>query len=52
MLGLYALGSVIYFYQFPEKYWPGKFDLIFSSHQVNKPSTLIPQPHLLVAPGA
>jgi hypothetical protein len=34
MLGLYALGSCIYFYQFPEKYYPGRFDLIFSSHQV------------------
>ena len=34
MLGLYALGTVIYFYQFPEKYWPGTFDFIFSSHQV------------------
>lgn len=34
MLGLYALGSCIYFYQFPEKYWPGRFDLIFSSHQL------------------
>jgi len=34
MLGLYALGTVIYFYQFPEKYWPGTFDFIFSSHQL------------------
>jgi channel protein (hemolysin III family) len=34
MLGLYALGTIIYFYKFPEKYWPGSFDFIFSSHQL------------------
>ena len=34
MLALYSLGSVIYFYQFPERIWPGRFDLVFSSHQL------------------
>jgi len=34
MLALYGLGTVIYTYQFPERYWPDKFDLLFSSHQL------------------
>ncbi|EKX31893.1 hypothetical protein GUITHDRAFT_121917 [Guillardia theta CCMP2712] len=34
MIGIYALGSVIYYYRFPERYWPGKFDIVFSSHQL------------------
>lgn len=27
-------GSMVYLKQFPEKYWPGKFDLLGSSHQI------------------
>lgn len=29
-----AMGSVVYIIQFPEKYFPGKFDIIGSSHQI------------------
>ena len=34
MLGLYALGTVIYTFQFPERYFPHRFDLYLSSHQL------------------
>ena len=34
MLGLYALGTVIYTLQFPERYFPHRFDLYLSSHQL------------------
>jgi channel protein (hemolysin III family) len=34
MLGLYALGTVIYTTQFPERYFPHRFDLYLSSHQL------------------
>mmetsp|Transcript_56800 Transcript_56800/g.149624 ORF Transcript_56800/g.149624 Transcript_56800/m.149624 type:complete len:512 (+) Transcript_56800:17-1552(+) len=34
MLGMYALGTVIYFAQFPERFWPHRFDFFFSSHQL------------------
>lgn len=34
MLGIYAFGTAIYTFQFPEKYFPGTFDFFFSSHQL------------------
>jgi adiponectin receptor len=34
MLGLYALGTVIYTLQFPERYFPHRFDIYLSSHQL------------------
>jgi adiponectin receptor len=34
MLGIYAFGTAIYTFQFPEKYFPGTFDYFFSSHQL------------------
>mmetsp|Transcript_2156 Transcript_2156/g.5642 ORF Transcript_2156/g.5642 Transcript_2156/m.5642 type:complete len:203 (+) Transcript_2156:415-1023(+) len=34
MLGLYGLGVVLYTSRFPERFYPGRFDLWFSSHQV------------------
>ncbi len=34
MLGLYAIGTVIYTLQFPERYFPHRFDIYLSSHQL------------------
>jgi adiponectin receptor len=30
----YVVGAVLYLTRFPEKYFPGKFDFVFSSHQL------------------
>ena len=35
MGGLYILGAVCYALRFPEKWWPGKFDLAFNSHNIH-----------------
>lgn len=32
--GSYMLGFVFYAAQFPEKHWPGRFDLVGASHQI------------------
>jgi len=34
MLSIYGLGTCIYTFQFPEKYFPGRFDYFLSSHQL------------------
>jgi adiponectin receptor len=31
---LYVLGAYIYISRFPEKLYPGRFDLLFASHQI------------------
>ncbi|KNC46719.1 tubulin-specific chaperone D [Thecamonas trahens ATCC 50062] len=32
MYGLLGLGAVVYFYRIPERWWPGRFDLLGASH--------------------
>ena len=34
MGALYCIGVVFFITRFPESYWPGKFNLIFQSHQI------------------
>jgi adiponectin receptor len=34
MGALYCVGVVFFITRFPESYWPGKFNLIFQSHQI------------------
>eukprot|EP01137_Pigoraptor_chileana_P027412 Opistho-2@9972 len=34
MIGVFSLGTVFYATQFPEKSFPGKFDIWLSSHQI------------------
>lgn len=34
MAASYLIGAVFYAKRFPEKQWPGKFDVLFSSHQI------------------
>jgi len=34
MLSIYGVGTCIYTFQFPEKYFPGRFDYFLSSHQL------------------
>lgn len=29
---MYIIGAIFYAFKFPEKWWPGKFDIFFSSH--------------------
>lgn len=31
--GIYLLGTFLYAYQLPERFYPGKFDIFFNSHQ-------------------
>lgn len=31
---LYVFGALLYGFRFPERLWPGKFDYVFSSHQI------------------
>jgi len=33
-LALYSIGAVVYITRFPESFFPGKFDLLFASHQL------------------
>ena len=34
MGAFYVMGAMVYLFQIPERWWPGKFDLWFSSHQI------------------
>jgi hypothetical protein len=34
MIGFYAVGFVFYFFHIPEKWFPGRFDYWFHSHQI------------------
>lgn len=38
---IYIAGATIYGYRIPEKWWPGKFDIFFQSHQFLHLATLI-----------
>jgi len=31
---IYLLGLIFYAWRIPERYWPGKFDIFFASHQI------------------
>jgi adiponectin receptor len=43
MGALYLIGAFIYAFRIPERWWPGKFDIIGQSHQIF---------HVLVVAGA
>jgi hypothetical protein len=34
MFGFYGIGFAIFYSHFPERFWPGRFDNIASSHQL------------------
>lgn len=34
MGSLYIAGAAIYLFKFPERFWPGKFDIWFQSHAI------------------
>ncbi len=34
MGAFYVVGAMVYLFQIPERWWPGTFDLWFSSHQI------------------